>query len=68
MIRLAFKKTLDFCEKNHVAKEGGWWATRAPDGSPVTDKTRTSPWQGAYHAGRALLYSAKWLEEQATVK
>jgi hypothetical protein len=38
---------------------GGWWATRK------ADEQRTSPWQGAYHRGRALLYSAKLLEELA---
>jgi cellobiose epimerase len=60
-----FARTLDFCEKHQIASEGGWWATREADGSPNTDKTRTSPWQGGYHAGRALLWSAKWLEELA---
>lgn len=61
----AFLKTLDFCEKNHVAAEGGWWATRAADGSATADKTRTSPWQGAYHAGRALMLSSKWLNQMS---
>jgi cellobiose epimerase len=60
-----FARTLDFCEQHQIAKEGGWWATREADGSPTNDKTRTSPWQGGYHAGRALLWSAKWLEELA---
>lgn len=61
----AFTKTLDFCEKFQIAKEGGWWATRAADGSATNDRTRTGPWQGAYHAGRALMTSASWLEELA---
>lgn len=61
----AFARTLDFCEKFHVSSEGGWWATRAADGAPTDDLTRTSPWQGGYHAGRALMLSAKWLEELA---
>ena len=60
-----FEQTLDFCEKFQIAKEGGWWATRSADGSAVADKTRTSPWQGGYHSGRALMLSAKWLEEIA---
>ena len=59
----AFAKTLDFCEQHHVAKQGGWWATRAADGSPTADRTRTGPWQGAYHAARALILSANWLDE-----
>jgi cellobiose epimerase len=58
----AFSKTLDFCAKSHVAKEGGWWATRNPDGSQAPDKTRTSMWQGAYHAGRAMIESSHRLE------
>jgi len=64
----AFRKTLDFSEKHQVAREGGWWATRLADGSPAPDKTRTSPWQGAYHAGRAMMVSAKWLEAWAAEK
>ena len=61
----AFVKTLDFCEKFHVAKEGGWWATRAADGSPTGDRQRTGPWQGAYHAARAMMNAAKWLTEMS---
>lgn len=61
----AFVKTLDFCERHHVAAEGGWWATRAANGSATADQTRTSPWQGAYHAGRALMLGANWLTKLA---
>lgn len=61
----AFTRTLDFCERFQVAREGGWWATRAADGSPTDDKSRSNQWQGAYHAGRAMLYAAKWLEEMS---
>jgi cellobiose epimerase len=64
----AFSKTLDFCAKYQVAREGGWWATRNPDGSPAPDKTRTSMWQGAYHAGRSLLESSHRLERLAAGK
>ena len=64
----AFAKTLDFCEKFHVAEQGGWWATRAADGSPTSDLTRTSPWQGAYHAARAMINSAKWLTEMSKAR
>jgi mannobiose 2-epimerase len=60
----AFSGTLDFVEKHQVAREGGWWATRAADGSPKGEQ-RSSPWQGAYHNGRAMLLCAKWLEEMA---
>ncbi|MGN6385982.1 MAG: AGE family epimerase/isomerase [Verrucomicrobiota bacterium] len=61
----AFAKTLDFCEQNQVAREGGWWATRNADGSAATDLTRSGPWQGAYHAGRALILASHWLDEMA---
>jgi len=61
----AFSKTLDFCAKNHVAQEGGWWATRNPDGTPTPDKTRTSMWQGAYHAGRSMIECAHRLDALA---
>jgi mannobiose 2-epimerase len=60
----AFGRTLDFVAKYQVAGKGGWWATRAADGSPQ-GQTRTSPWQGAYHNGRAMLRCAKLLEERA---
>ncbi len=60
----AFSETLDFVEKHQVARDGGWWATRAADGSANGD-TRSSPWQGAYHNGRAMLLCAKHLEELA---
>lgn len=59
----AFAKTLDFSANFQVAKEGGWWAERNADGSPSANKTRTSPWQGAYHTGRALIECAKRLDE-----
>lgn len=61
----AFSKTLDFVEKHQVAPEGGWWATRAADGSP-RGTTRSSPWQGAYHSGRSMILCAKLLEELAS--
>jgi mannose/cellobiose epimerase-like protein (N-acyl-D-glucosamine 2-epimerase family) len=64
----AFSRTLDFCEKHQIAEEGGWWSTRAADGSPTNDKTRASMWQGGYHSGRALLLSAEWLSQMAKRK
>jgi mannobiose 2-epimerase len=60
----AFSRTLDFVERHQVAKEGGWWATRTADGSPRGSQ-RSSPWQGAYHNGRAMLRCARLLEELA---
>lgn len=60
-----FRQTLEFVTRHQVATEGGWWATRRADGSPDGNTSRTSPWQGAYHNGRALLRSAQLLEELA---
>ena len=60
----AFRQTLDFVEKHQVAREGSWWATRAADGKPMGQQ-RSSPWQGAYHNGRAMLLCAKMLDELA---
>lgn len=60
-----FSQTLDFVEKHQVAQEGGWWATRAADGSPRGNQ-RSAPWHGAYHSGRSMLLCAKLLEELAT--
>ena len=60
-----FRGTLDFVEKHQVSKEGSWWATRAADGSSTGDETRTSPWQGGYHAGRSMSLCAKCLDELA---
>jgi cellobiose epimerase len=60
-----FAKTLEFCQKYQVAKEGSWWATRAEDGSATNDKQRSSPWQGAYHVGRSMIVCAEWLDELA---
>jgi mannobiose 2-epimerase len=58
----AFVHTLDFIEAHHLAPGGGWYATRKADGSPF-DNHLSSPWQGAYHGGRALILSRRWLEE-----
>jgi cellobiose epimerase len=63
----AFRQTLDFIEKHHVAPGGGWFATRKADGSALSDN-RATMWQGPYHTGRALLLSAKLLEELAEKK
>jgi mannobiose 2-epimerase len=60
----AFRETFAFVQKHQVAREGSWWATRTADGSPKGDQ-RSSPWQGAYHNGRALLRCAELLEELA---
>jgi mannobiose 2-epimerase len=60
----AFSQTLDFVQAHQVAREGGWWATRTADGS-AKGTQRSSPWQGAYHNGRALLLCAQMLEELA---
>ena len=59
-----FDETLAFIARHHVAPEGGWYATRNADGSPLRNN-RNSMWQGAYHGGRALIVSAKLLEEIA---
>jgi mannobiose 2-epimerase len=59
-----FCQTLDFVEKNQVASEGSWWASRKADGSPLSDQ-RSSPWQGAYHSGRSMILCEKLLKELA---
>lgn len=59
-----FSQTLDFVEHHQVAPEGSWWASRKADGSPL-GQTRSSPWQGAYHNGRAMLLSIKLLRDLA---
>ncbi len=59
-----FRQTLDFVAKHQVADGGGWWATRTADGS-AQGQTRSSPWQGAYHSGRAMIRCAKLLDELA---
>jgi len=56
----AFARTLDFVESHQVAPGGGWYATRKADGSPQDDRL-SSPWQCAYHNGRALILSRRWL-------
>ncbi len=58
----AFRGTLDFIERHQVAEGGSWWATLAADGTRGPNPSRTSMWQGAYHNGRALLFSARLLE------
>jgi mannobiose 2-epimerase len=57
-----FRQTLEFVEKHQVAKEGSWWASRKGDGSPMNN-SRSSMWQGAYHNGRAMLYSMQLLKK-----
>jgi mannobiose 2-epimerase len=59
-----FCQTLDFVEKHQVAREGSWWATLRADGTRMSNQ-RSSPWHEAYHGGRAMLLSAKHLEELA---
>ena len=59
-----FDETLAFIERHHIAPEGGWYATRNADGTPLRNN-RSTLWQGAYHGGRALMLSAKLLEEIA---
>lgn len=60
----AFQQTLDFVEKHQLAPGGGWYATLDAEGK-VKNNTRSNMWQGPYHTGRALLRSAKLLEELA---
>jgi mannose/cellobiose epimerase-like protein (N-acyl-D-glucosamine 2-epimerase family) len=61
----AFQETLDFIEEHHVAAQGGWWANLNADGSLDDAPIRTSMWQGAYHAGRALLLAEELLRKIA---
>ncbi|HQR41553.1 MAG TPA: AGE family epimerase/isomerase [Gemmatales bacterium] len=62
-----FQQTLDFIENHHLAPGGGWYATLQADGKVISDN-RATMWQGPYHTGRALLYSALMLEELAKGK
>lgn len=57
----AFDRTLSFIERHQIASDGGWWATRNADGTASGNASRSSMWQGAYHNGRALLFSAQLL-------
>lgn len=59
-----FDQTLAFLERHHLAREGGWYATRTAEGAPLRNN-RASMWQGPYHGGRALLFSARLLDEIA---
>lgn len=59
-----FSQTLAFVEKHQVARAGQRRATRFADGSPRGEQ-RSSPWQGAYHNGRAMLLFASLLDELA---
>jgi cellobiose epimerase len=59
-----FDGTLDFIARHHIAPEGGWYATRQADGSPLRSN-RSTMWQGPYHGGRALILSAHLLDELA---
>ena len=60
-----FLRTLDFIEDHLIAPQGGWWSEVDPDGTPAHDAILSSEWQGAYHSGRALLFSAEILERMA---
>lgn len=60
----AFSGTLAFLEKHGIAPRGGWYRARTADGSSLDDML-SSPWQCAYHDGRALIVAAKLLEEIA---
>ena len=60
-----FGRTLDFVEQHQVAAQGGWWATRAADGSATLDQQRAGPWQTGYHAGRAMMICINTLTEMS---
>jgi mannobiose 2-epimerase len=62
----AFDSTFEFVKNHQVAQEGGWWAARQADGSPSSNRSRTSMWQGAYHGGRALLRCSDLLQQLST--
>jgi mannobiose 2-epimerase len=57
--------TLAFVAQHQVAAPGGWWASRTAAGGPMGEQ-RSSPWQGAYHNGRAMLRCAELLDELAS--
>jgi len=59
-----FSQTLDFVAEHQVARQGSWWATLEPDGTPRGDQ-RTSPWQEGYHGGRSMIWCARLLEDLA---
>ncbi|MCC9600707.1 AGE family epimerase/isomerase [Stieleria sp. JC731] len=61
-----FEETYRFCEKYHVADEGGWWNTLTVDGKPDRYPSRTSMWQGAYHNARALIRCEQLLKQTST--
>ncbi len=63
--REAFDKTFAFVKEFQISDRGGWWATVNEDGSPHSNRSRTSMWQGAYHNGRALLLCEALLDGQA---
>lgn len=67
MYYAAFSRTLDFIEAHQVAREGGWWATRAADGAPRGTE-RSSMWQGAYHGGRAMIKCTELLDDLACAR
>ncbi len=64
----AFEKTFAFVKKHQIAPEGGWWASRSADGSPTSNLSRTSMWQGGYHTGRSLLRSMDLLRRLASTR
>lgn len=63
---IRYKKALDstyqLVATHTISPQGGWFASTQADGSPL-DRTTTSMWQSAYHAGRALLRLAHILEQ-----
>ena len=59
----ALESTYQLVAANTISPEGGWFASTQADGSPL-DKTTTSMWQSAYHAGRALLRLSQIIEQK----
>jgi len=52
----AFQQTWDFISKHQVdAKNGGWFNTTNPDGSPIPNRQKSDRWTEGYHQGRAML-------------
>ena len=58
-----FEKTYDWIEKHQVDwKNGEWFDTIMPDGTPSGDKAQI--WKSGYHNGRAMMECLKILKAQ----
>lgn len=63
----AFLKQWQFIERHQLDLQfGGWFNSTSPDGQPIGDLAKATPWKANYHTSRALMNVARHLRRIET--